>query len=74
MMYKVYFDGKLLAETDDWDVACDCAIENDGTIVDAETEEILLDPVENEEEDYDFDEADLEMDFNPYMGCYDFDC
>lgn len=25
-------------------------------------------------DDYDFDEADLECGFNPYEGCYDFDC
>ena len=27
-----------------------------------------------EEEDEDFDECDLEDGFNPYLGCYDFDC
>lgn len=27
-----------------------------------------------EEMEYDVDEADLEMGFDPYSGCYDFDC
>lgn len=27
-----------------------------------------------EEEDEYFDECDLEDGFNPYLGCYDFDC
>ena len=26
------------------------------------------------ETDYDCDDADLEMGFDPYSGCYDFDC
>lgn len=27
-----------------------------------------------EEEDEDFDDCDFEMGFNPYIGCFDFDC
>lgn len=29
---------------------------------------------EEEDEESDFDEADLECGFNPYEGCYDWDC
>lgn len=31
---------------------------------------------EDDNEDYcpDYDDADIEMGFNPYIGCYDFDC
>lgn len=29
---------------------------------------------ENEDDCPDYDDADLETGFNPYMGCYDFDC
>lgn len=30
---------------------------------------------EDDEDDYDYDEpSDLEIGFNPYMGCYDYDC
>lgn len=29
---------------------------------------------EEEDEEPDFDEADLECGFNPYEGCYDWDC
>ena len=29
---------------------------------------------EEEYEDFDLDEADLECGFNPYEGCYDWDC
>lgn len=31
-------------------------------------------PEEEEEEYEDYFEGNLEMDFNPYMGCYDYDC
>ena len=30
---------------------------------------------EDDDDDYDYDEpSDLEIGFNPYMGCYDYDC
>lgn len=29
---------------------------------------------EDEDEDEIYDDYDYEMGFNPYMGCYDFDC
>ena len=29
---------------------------------------------EEPEEDYDFDDDDIEVGFNPYMGEYDYDC
>lgn len=29
---------------------------------------------EEEDDESDFDEADLECGFNPYEGCYDWDC
>ena len=33
----------------------------------------LCDDCYSEEDDYE-EPADIEMGFNPYMGCYDFDC
>ena len=35
-------------------------------------DEIVIE--EELEEYYDADDEDLEMGFNPYMGCYDYDC
>ena len=30
---------------------------------------------EDEDEEYDYEDSyDLEIGYNPYMGCYDFDC
>ena len=45
-------------------------------LYDSETGEVVADNEEEEdfEEDFDFDEADLEVGYNPYMGGYDWDC
>ena len=29
---------------------------------------------EEEDDSFDYDDDSIEMGFNPYMGCYDFDC
>lgn len=40
-----------------------------------EYSEYVEDAEDDDEDDYDYDEpSDLEIGFNPYMGCYDYDC
>lgn len=73
-MYYVYSDGELIMETTDWDTACDTAILFTGYVADFSGEVLFID------EDADcsgiefVDYPDLEMGFNPFCGCYDFDC
>ena len=56
----------------------------DAVITDMDTGEILWQccdddgwnrwETESSGDDWDIDEADLEMGYNPYEGCYDYDC
>lgn len=78
--YDVYWNGEFVAKFVSLDDATNyvedrwCEGDHDtATICSGETGEVLM-----EFED-DFDEDDYEPDydecgFNPYMGCYDFDC
>ena len=82
----IYFEGDArhsmrfnsLAECAVWLSTLECNKHID--VVDSTTGEVLLTAVpddevnETEEEEYEPDDEYSELGFNPYMGCYDFDC
>lgn len=82
-MYIIYLNNKEIATIDGTEAAYECfrAAETIGlvtgqtvSLVDAETAEVVafFDPDEEEEEEY-YDDCD-ECGFDPYCGCYTYDC
>ena len=82
-MYIIYLNNKEIATIDGTEIAYECfqatetitlATGQTASLVDAETAEVVafFDPNEEEEEEY-YDDYD-ECGFDPYCGCYTYDC
>lgn len=70
------YDYDFIAREDAWTRMLEAEADERFVEEDAEWEEDLFWADGDEDaEDLDWDEgADLEMGYNPYMGCYDWDC
>ena len=45
-----------------------------GTHLNEEAVALVIEETEDFDDDYEIIDSSLEIGFNPYMGCYDFDC
>ena len=45
-----------------------------GTHLNEEAVALVIEETEDFDDDYEIVDCSLEVGFNPYMGCYDFDC
>lgn len=82
MKYYIYIENRMVAEVEGSEIAwevyrktCELAdlLGEIANLVDGETGEVIesSDDWDDYDEDY---EPDLEMGFDPYMGCYSDDC
>ena len=82
MKYYIYIENRMVAEVEGaeaaWEVyrkTCELAdlLGEIANLVDSETGEVI--ESSDDWDDYDKDyEPDLEMGFDPYEGCYTYDC
>lgn len=79
MKYYIYIESRMVAEVEGceaaWEIyrkTCELAdlLGEIAHLVDGETGEII----QSSDDWDDYDEPDLEMGFDPYMGCYSDDC